>query len=173
MMHRFNRYRGQRLSFSSLSSPVPTKQKSSGVHRNPLGRLSYIPQGYETSYDYPLIVWMFDSAREEQNFWHWMPIVSDRNYVAVSMRSLDSPRLTMNQLHQEIERARSTYSIHEDRIFLIGVNHAAIHGQEVFDRQQTRFAGYFQLFENKSMRTELLSIDRSIMQMIDTAVHPE
>lgn len=160
-----------------------------GVYRLANGRLRYIPVGYTPNYSYPLVVWLFASAKDEQAFWNWMPVVSERNYLAVSVRTTSSFQQLSENLRQQINDADTDCSFHSGRIFLVGVGDAANDAMQIYDRYRLRFAGchILPLPENSKqrdieysadgkcpeLRQRLLDVDRQIMRTIDTSVHPE
>jgi phospholipase/carboxylesterase len=91
---------------------------------------------YEPGYAYPLVVWLHASPGNEQELRQVMPLVSMRNYVAVAPRGPSVARCQVNaygwrQTGDDIERAEECiahcvdlaerrFSIHADRIFLVG-----------------------------------------------------
>lgn len=97
---------------------------------------TFAPIHYEERYAYPLIVWLHDSASNEQELKHVMPLVSMRNYVAVAPRgTCDDPhnrgRYSWRQTSDAIESAearivdciataKQRFNIHEQRVFLVG-----------------------------------------------------
>src|SRR6188508_557926 len=95
---------------------------------------TFAPIHYEERYAYPLVVWLHDSAGNEQELRQVMPLVSMRNYVAIAPRGTcdaGSGRYDWRQTSDAIESAHSRiveciatakerFNIHNDRVFLVG-----------------------------------------------------
>ena len=98
---------------------------------------TFAPIHYEERYAYPLLVWLHDSASNEQELRQVMPLVSMRNYVAIAPRgtcerdSHQRPiRLAANERCHRIgpnraspiasQPPRHRFNIHPERIFLVG-----------------------------------------------------
>jgi len=63
----------------------------SGWLNPPVGdsaRAAFVPLHYESNYAYPLIVWLHGPGDDERQLFEIMPLVSQRNYVAVAPRGL-------------------------------------------------------------------------------------
>ena len=98
----------------------------------------FIPQGYESGYDYPLLVWLTDPDTRF-DLGRAMARVSLRNYVAVE------PAAGETAMWRAIDRVRDRLSIHPRWIWLVG--HAA-GGTAAFRRacqQPEAFAGAISL----------------------------
>jgi phospholipase/carboxylesterase len=105
--------------------PAPSRQPSSVAADDWLGgdRL-FSPLGYEPGYDYPLLVWLPDSAgRKPFHLGRVMTRVSLRNFVAVEpavagdLRDADALE---RSVWRAIDRVSDRMAIHPDRIFLLG-----------------------------------------------------
>lgn len=97
---------------------------------------SFTPIHYEEGYAYPLIVWLHGPESNEEEVLQVMPLVSARNYVAISPRgtrhsqrnhgayswgqSQDDIVDAAERVESCIEFAREQFSIHPERIFLAG-----------------------------------------------------
>jgi phospholipase/carboxylesterase len=97
---------------------------------------TFAPIHYEERYAYPLLVWLHDSASNEQELRQIMPLVSMRNYVAIAPRGTcddqrNRGRFGWRQTTDAIESAhsrivdciavaRERFNIHEQRVFLVG-----------------------------------------------------
>jgi len=111
---------------------LPTKavarpRRTAATGRGPLADWTgdarvFVPQGYESGYDYPLVVWRPDPARRF-DLGKAMTRLSLRNYVAVE------PARGEAAMWRAIDRVRDRLSIHPRRIWLVG--HAA-GGTEAF-----------------------------------------
>ena len=113
-------------------------QRLSGAENAPVvaAHSSFTPIHYEQGYAYPLIVWLHGSESNEKEVLQVMPLVSARNYVAISPRGTRHSRLnrgaySWGQSQDEIveaaervescvEFAQEQFSIHPKRIFLAG-----------------------------------------------------
>ncbi|MDA1200176.1 MAG: hypothetical protein O3C39_00685 [Planctomycetota bacterium] len=103
---------------SLATAPLRRSRCTPDVRRGPLADWTgdarvFVPQGYESGYDYPLLVWLaepgtrFDLGRA-------MTRLSLRNYVAVQ------PSGSETAMWRAIDRVRDRLSIHPRRIWLIG-----------------------------------------------------
>jgi len=97
---------------------------------------TFAPIHYEEHYAYPLVVWLHDSASNEQELRQVMPLVSMRNYVAIAPRGTcqdarhrghfswrqtgDAIEAAQSQIAECIAVARRRFNIHAQRIFLVG-----------------------------------------------------
>jgi phospholipase/carboxylesterase len=102
---------------------------------------AFLPCHYEPAYRYPLIVWLRSSMRDDADIAHWMPTISDRNYVAIEMTgplaarfalgrsSWPSDRSALPAVEAAVETgivtASDHFSIHPDRVFVAGVGETA------------------------------------------------
>lgn len=97
---------------------------------------TFLPLNYEPGYAYPLVVWLHDSGGSERHLPQVMQHLSTQNFVAVAPRasaeSLDSMRgyrwvqqpdaiLAANEaVNDAIDLAKEHFSVHNDRVFLVG-----------------------------------------------------
>ncbi len=98
----------------------------------------YLPSDYQPKYAYPLVVIFHDAGACEDHAARLVPILSRRNYVAACMRGpvqldrqLDGRPVfgwgeTADRGTQAaLTHALSSYSVHPDRVYLIGVGQGA------------------------------------------------
>jgi phospholipase/carboxylesterase len=120
------------------------------------------PLEYEAKYAYPLIVWLHDRGEDESQLLRIMPMVSIRNYVAVSPRGLLLPgddgrdcygwpqsgqqeQVAEDRIHESIDVALRKYHVGRDRIFLAGFGAGATMAFRAAMNSPERFAGVISL----------------------------
>ena len=97
---------------------------------------TFVPINYESGYSYPLVVWLHGPESFETEVQEAMPLVSERNYVAVAPRGTHRSRLVAGTycwggVHEDagdaaqrvddcIKQAQSQFNIHPERIFIAG-----------------------------------------------------
>lgn len=96
----------------------------------------FLPLGYEPGYDYPLLVWLPDSRDERFDLGRTMARLSLRNYLAVRVAGR-SPEACW----EAIERMTDRYSVHERRIYLVGVGDGGADAFRIACREPAAFAG--------------------------------
>lgn len=96
----------------------------------------YMPENYQPTYAYPLIVWICDRASEKWELLELMPEISTRNYFGVcisqehtqsviaSGRDNSAPSLN-NLVYETYCQIREEYNIHTERTYLAAVGEAA------------------------------------------------
>ena len=98
---------------------------------------TFLPDGYEPRYPYPLLVLFNPHGRNEETVLRLAPRVSRRNFVALSLRGPvglgaradgrpacgwgDDPDLYTDYLVRAVEQTRRTYHVHSERVYLVGV----------------------------------------------------
>jgi pimeloyl-ACP methyl ester carboxylesterase len=105
--------------------------------------LLLLPQGYESGYRYPLIVWLTDQgARGKRRFdlGRVMSRVSLRNFVAVQPLSGQATDVERG-VWRAIDRAVREASIHPERIYLVGESSAGTEAFRIGCRHPRAFAG--------------------------------
>jgi len=127
---------------STLAAPAHAGIRELTSPRSRFGRdfelpySTFAPIHYEERYAYPLIVWLHDSASNEQELRQVMPLVSMRNYVALAPRGTcqdtrhrghfcwqqtsDAIEAAQTHIAECITHARERFNINERRIFLVG-----------------------------------------------------
>ena len=117
----------------------------------------FVPEHYEASYAYPLLVWLHSDHSSEYELDGLMQSLSLRNYAAVAIRgnrtSRRSQRLyrwgstpteyALNEecVFQAIEQVSASMSIHPSKVFLGGFGHGATLAQWIGLRNPHHFAG--------------------------------
>ena len=113
--------------------------KAAPYHMSAAAHSFFAPMHYESSYAYPLIVWMHGADSSEEELHRAMPLISTRNHVAVAPRATQASMTvrqgfswgqSMSDLAEANERAKhcialakDRYNVHPDRIYIGG--HAA------------------------------------------------
>lgn len=126
-------------------------------------RVLFAPVHYEAKYGYPLVVWLHGPGADERQLLRVMPIISMRNYVAVSPRGLcvgarDSgeemlgwPQATEQiqeagqRVFDSIEAAQDKYHIASHRVFLAGFGDGGTMALRLALAYSRRFAGVISL----------------------------
>lgn len=94
----------------------------------------FVPQGYEPGYDYPLLVWLDDSAKSF-DLGRAMVRLSLRNFVAVQPAHGDTA------VWRAIDRVTDRLSIHARRIWLVGHRGGGTEAFRMACRHPDAFAG--------------------------------
>ncbi|MFO0976662.1 MAG: hypothetical protein U0996_09710 [Planctomycetaceae bacterium] len=118
----------------------------------------YVPERYEESYAYPLILWFHSDSNDEDQLEQVMNAVSSQNYMGLALRGnhedmvsggfrwnpssvqFGSVPLT-DLLHLTTCRLRRAFHIHSERIFLAGSGHGADIAMQVLVQKPDWFAG--------------------------------
>lgn len=126
-------------------------------------RVVFAPIHYEPKYGYPLIVWLHGPGGDERQLLRIMPVVSMRNYVAVSPRGLcvrvqesgteilDWPQEPEQiqeagqRVFDSIEAAQGKYHIAGHRVFLAGFGSGGTMALRLGLAYPSRFAGVVSL----------------------------
>jgi len=123
----------------------------------------YAPDNWAPTYDYPLICYLHDDDRSEQELWRWFPAISDQNYLGVGIRAPyptqnsipgqyrwrgQRPDATAAVLNETIQMVQSGWNVHPDRIVLFGEGNGAVAALQQFtlnqvcsDEESIRFSG--------------------------------
>lgn len=127
--------------FESLSSSI------SQQHQWMSGMPVFAPEAWAPTYDYPLICFLHDDDRSEQDLWEWFPAISDQNFLALGVRAPfpaqtalpgqyrwrgQRPDATAAALIESIERVREEWNVHQDRIVLFGEGNGAVAALQQF-----------------------------------------
>ncbi len=101
----------------------------------------YAPDQWAPTYEYPLICYLHDDNRNEQDLWNWFPAISDQNFLGVGVRAPfpmpnampgryrwrgQRPDATSAVLQEAIDLVDRGWNIHPDRIYLMGEGNGAI-----------------------------------------------
>lgn len=117
----------------------------------------FVPEHYESAYEYPVVVWLHSDHSSEYEIDHIMPALSKRNYVALALRgsrksnrssqlfrwgsSLTDYALTEECIFHAIEEIVGSISIDSTKVFLAGFGKGATLAQWVGLRNPENFAG--------------------------------
>ena len=124
--------RGRRLGAAAEARRQPVADWTGGL---PV----FIPQGYESGYDYPLLVWLSDPLGSPVDLGRCMTRVSLRNFVAVSATG------GATAVWQAVDRVTERLSIHPRRVWLIGQGTAGTQAFRIACRHPESFAGVVSL----------------------------
>jgi phospholipase/carboxylesterase len=118
---------------------------------------SFLPLNYEPGYAYPLLVWLHDRGGSERHLPQVMQHLSTQNFVAVAPRgSHECSRAVKGHrwvqqpaaiaaadaaVSEAIQLARQEFSIHEERVFLIGHGDGGSMALRLALQSPHRFAG--------------------------------
>lgn len=97
----------RRPSVVAARPPLPTPAGAAEI---------FVPQAYESGYDYPLVVWLGDAARPF-DLGRTMARTSLRNFLAVHPAPGGDPE---SRVWRAIDRVRDRWSVHPRRIYLAG-----------------------------------------------------
>lgn len=102
---------------------------------------TFLPDGYEPRYPYPLLVLFHPRGGNEETVLRLAPRLSRRNFVAVSLRGPQALGVradgrpacgweaeagaVTDYLVRAVEQTRRTYHIHSERVYLVGVGDGA------------------------------------------------
>ena len=120
--------RGRRLGAAAEARRQPVADWTGGL---PV----FIPRGYESGYDYPLLVWLSDPLGSPVDLGRCMTRVSLRNFVAVSATG------GATAVWQAVDRVTERLSIHPRRVWLIGQGTAGTQAFRIACRHPESFAG--------------------------------
>ncbi|MFV1963937.1 MAG: alpha/beta hydrolase [Pirellulaceae bacterium] len=123
----------------------------------PVAHSLFAPMHYEPNYAYPLIVWLHGDGMDERQLQRVIPLISMRNYAAVSARGTQpagdnasgyrwgtsEPEVTAAEqvVFDCIEAARERFNIAAHRVFLAGFQCGGTVAFQVGLRYPQRFAG--------------------------------
>ena len=101
----------------------------------------YVTDNYVDSYSYPLIVYLHEGYRSEQDLWRWFPSISDQNYLGLGIRApfphplglpgqfewkLRRPDASMAAIRESINAVEFEWTTHPERMYLFGEGDGAI-----------------------------------------------
>ena len=120
--------------FYTTELPAPT----GGLHLR-----TFLPDGYEPGYAYPLLVLFHPHGSNEEQVLRLVPRVSRRNFIAISFRgperlgqrangspacgwgNLDTLDTVTESVLRAVEQTRRMYHVHSERVYFVGVNDGA------------------------------------------------
>jgi phospholipase/carboxylesterase len=114
----------------------------------------FAPEGYESNYSYPLVIWLHNAGGDERQLARVMPLVSTRNYVGLGVRgpvaaerrgyawpqTAEGIVAAEQQVADAIARAQGRFNIHTQRIFLAGYQSGGTMAFRIALRNPERFA---------------------------------
>lgn len=118
----------------------------------------HIPESYEESYAYPLLIWLHADGENESQLDHVMPAISERNHIGISFRAncnmsswpadrfrwsmnMDESRFFEEVLYCTVVRLRRSYHIHSERIMIGGSGSGATLALQTLLRRPEWFCG--------------------------------
>jgi phospholipase/carboxylesterase len=102
----------------------------------------FVPQGYEPAYAYPLVVWLPGAAAFDLG--RVMARTSLRNFVAVQPAAADTsvaPGGVAAAVWRAIDDVRERFSIHPDRVYLVGQGRGGTEALRIACRHPESFGG--------------------------------
>lgn len=114
-----------------------------------------LPSVYEHGYAYPLIVWFHDDGGNEEDIFDALPMISDRNYLALALRgnlpgrdggarwatALDGPLAAARRVEEAVAEMQRQFHVHPQRIYLAGVGSGGTTALEVLLDHPEVFVG--------------------------------
>ena len=135
----------------------------------------YLPDRYESNYEYPLIIWLHSNNSDEEELFNVMPHVSDQNYMAIGFRGNQKTAsgctwgnsnieraLFFSELHDTLRELRREFNIHTDRIYLAGMENGATLAMQGMLHHPEWFAGAIAINGSFSQVENPLSKFRSL-----------
>ncbi|TWU01940.1 alpha/beta hydrolase [Neorhodopirellula pilleata] len=137
--------------------------KTSTVLASPFQSFCQIvtPLHFQTTYQYPLLVWLHSAGASELQIEQILPHISSRNYVGVGVRatyatdvqgsgfdwqsSQNGVRKACQNIFDAIEMTSRRHSIHPDRIILAGLGSGATMACRVAMQHPNAFAGVIRM----------------------------
>ena len=85
------------------------------------------PVGYESRYEYPLVIWLSLDQVSGVTLRDWFPDLSERNYVGAEVRLLPGSTILQNadRVAVALREVVALYGIHRQRVWIAGVGSAA------------------------------------------------
>ncbi|MFM7163495.1 MAG: hypothetical protein ACKO3P_24350 [Planctomycetaceae bacterium] len=107
----------------------------------------FVPEGYEESYAYPLLVWLSTVPVSGPEFADRMRLISDRNHLGVSIpiSEMAEPAEIEAQVIEVVTNVRRALHVHSERVVLVGQNHSALPAIEIALRNPDWFHGVIAL----------------------------
>ena len=97
----------------------------------------FLPLGYESGYDYPLLVWLPQSNDAAFDLGRTMMRMSLRNYLAV----VPAVPSDSESCFQAIDAMVDRYSVHPRRVYLVGIESGGINAFRLACQNPESFAG--------------------------------
>lgn len=136
----------------------PTNEWFDGETKNAVRKpeLSFfLPVHYQSGHSYPLVVWLHSGGSSHRQLDHVMPLISDRNFVGVSLsgterlasqrfgwlQNSDAIELTVNQVTHILALALGRFNINRERVFIAGQGAGGTMAYRVAFEHPELFAG--------------------------------
>lgn len=129
----------------SEAAPAPTTSPTTAT---------FAPLAYESGYKYPLVVWLHSDGACESSLPQVMKHISLRNFVAVAPRGVealadgygwsqfaDCVDAAEDAVFDAIDSTRERFSLHPNRVFLVGSGSGGAMAMRVALRHPNKFAG--------------------------------
>lgn len=145
-----------------------------------------LPEGFEPSYSYPLIVWLHDDGCDMEEVVDILPRISERNYLGVALQgnvlcpvgrawSTSDERISqiLNNLEEVVTATEERFRIHEDRVYLAGFGSGGTLAWEILLRQPQCWAGAISLSGQFPKMNHPLALFRELQQrrlLVSTAL---
>ena len=150
-----------RTLFSTLMLPTEGVYASHLPHLNSLPVRTFLPNGYEPKYAYPLIVFFHQQGGSDEQVLRLAPTISRRNALYLSLRGSvpldrhdedglpaygwgdtnEHDEQLADYLMKSVEQTRREFHIHSERVYLAGVAEGASVAYRMALRMPQRFAG--------------------------------
>jgi hypothetical protein len=123
------------------------EQQSALEHPWFSGPKMFVPDSYTPHYRYPLVCYLHEDLRSESDLDWWFPAVSDQNYLALGVRAPfpsrsgfpgqfrwhgQRPDACTGALLTAVDDAVKEWSVHPDRIYLMGTGAGAVTALQQF-----------------------------------------
>lgn len=165
------------VSSSLATADAMTPERLTQVPGLDLPHRLCLPANFESSYAYPLIVWLHDDGGDADEIDELLPRISERNYLAVALQgnllravgrgwSTAEDRMSQIQtdLHQLVESVEDQCRIHWDRMYLAGFGVGGSLAWEILLREPTRWAGAISLSGDFPKMKHPLAMFRELQQ---------
>lgn len=150
----------------------------------------HVPETYEDSYAYPLLIWLHADGENEAELEDVMSAISDRNYIGLSFRAncrmgglgnrhrwsmtLEEARFFEEVLYCTVVRLRRSYHIHSERIAIGGSGSGATLALQTLLTRPRWFSGAVMLGGRlPALLQPLLNYqalrDKRVLQIADTS----
>ena len=125
---------------------------------------TFLPEGYEPNYPYPLVVFFHPRGGSEHQVLRLAPLLSDRNYVCIGLRGPETVTgrkdggvgyawgpdgrfdgLIEDYVFRAVEQTRRLYHVHSERIYLAGLCEGAVQAYRLALAYPERMAGVIAL----------------------------